>query len=310
MGPRASRAILSYCPGARAVALAAGLAVWVAAGAADAQLSRPIGAGMRDAGMADAVRSVATGHSALVWNPAAMSQLIAYELHVGYGYNGLMDSHTAGVSVVDSATNPYISVGVGYAFNAADPIAPGAGGKLGADRMSHRLRGALSSGYRGEGFSAFVGASVQWQRLELDEFQGTDHFGVDVGALLIFADMIRLGIVGHNLIEESAYADMPRQLGSGISLVYEGFTAAFDVTADFDTRLDTELLYAIGLQYVLMEMVPLRLGFDLDEITDSKRVTAGLGYWGGMFGIDIGYQQDVEDTDRFVVGIDFRAFIP
>lgn len=256
------------------------------------------------AGMGDAGRSTAIGYDALQLNPAAMSQVFTYEMETGYLYDGRSYSHAPTVGIVDSATNQNIAVGVSYTYwNAGnDDSLP--------EAQASQIRAAISSGFRSSALSAHVGVGMRW--LDLDVANGTDNdsWGIDAGVLLTFADMLRVAVVGHNLLNTEPAYDMPRSLGVGASIMYESFLFAVDTVVDFDSRDEAKAGYHIGAQYVLMDMIPVRLGFIADRVTETNSMTGGIGFWTPEFGIDVGYQHNVEHVEDFRVGLDIRVYVP
>lgn len=268
-----------------------------------AQWLRESGAAMSAAGIGDAARSTAYGQAALVFNPAGISQVPVYELQTGYAYTNLIEGHALSASIVDSATNEIVSAGVGYAF---------AHRQLTSDLtfQTHQLRGALASGYRGETLSVFGGAGIRWLRQSPEEGDADDYLTMDVGALLVLSNLVRIGIVGQNLIPSDRGAGLPTTIGTGLAATYGGFLVAFDTAIDLDTNDEVSVQYNFGLQYTVLDMLPLRLGFQLDKIVEDKRMTAGLGYWSPLLAVDIGYQHSLDNTDSFLVGLDLRIMIP
>lgn len=258
---------------------------------------------MSAAGIGDAARSTAYGQAAMVFNPAGISQVPVYELQIGYGYTNILEGHALSASIVDSATNDYVAAGVGYSF----------GHRQISEQISlqtHQLRGALASGFRGETVSVFGGAGVRWYRSSPDEGDATDYLTMDVGALLVLSNLVRIGIVGQNLIPTDRDAGLPTTIGTGLAATYGGFLAAFDTAIDLDTNEDVSVQYNFGLQYTVLDMLPLRIGFQLDKIVEDKRMTAGIGYWSPLLAVDIGYQHSIDNTDSFLVGLDLRIMVP
>ena len=124
---------------------------------ANGEVRRKAGLSMQSAGMGDATRSTSVGHNALIQNPAGMSQVKAYQVTTGFGYNHQDYQSMPTISFVDSLLNPMLAAGVGYTFRAAS-------GFQGDNdrRREHHTRGALSTGYFGEAFGFALGAGLQW----------------------------------------------------------------------------------------------------------------------------------------------------
>ena len=281
---------------------------------AQAQISRPLGAGAQAAGFGDAVRASALGHNALYFNPAGMAQSPSYRITTQFSFANDLESYVPSVSLVDSATNRFLAAGVGYAFGSSKPT-----GGVSGDRENHEIRGALATGFTGENVGVYVGASMLWSGLSIDDSDLESFWTMDAGAIVSFQNIVRIGVVGHNLIPNDAPAVLPLQLGMGASAMFSGFIIEFDSVLDFDTHDSMKPMYQVGTQYTVMGMVPLRLGFQYDDIhlvpdgndfVPGKRITAGIGYWSPSFMVDVGYQQDVVHTSDFGVGIELSFFVP
>jgi opacity protein-like surface antigen len=263
-------------------------------------------------GKAYAVRSSGFANEALYFNPAGMSQVQMYSIEGGYTYLNEVVGHYADVSIVDSVTNQYVAAGLAYAYiDSNQPVGFDVGGS--DTRIAHQLRAALSSGYRGQDFSAFVGVGMRWMNLTLGDREAVDPVTMDVGALVVIKNVFRVGIVGHNLIEHpDERNELPRQLGVGASFFTSGFLAAFDALVDFDTVAKTKAIYSLGLEYDVASMLPIRAGYQYTDLLERHRITVGLGYYSQVFAVDVGYMQDVssEDKSDATVGVDLRFFLP
>lgn len=269
-------------------------------------------AGMGALGKADAVRASGFANDALYFNPAAMAQVMMYSIETGYTYQNEVMGHVFDVSIVDSTTNQYIALGLGYSYFDTQQLR---GATIpGTDsRSGHQLRAALASGYRGKDFSAFAGAGVRWMNLKIADNDPLDPVTMDAGILLVIKDLVRLGVTGHNLIEHpDERLEMPRQIGVGTSVVVSQFLAEFDAVVDFDSRDDTRAQYSVGLEYDVAGMLPLRIGYMYSDILERHRISAGLGYYSQVVAVDLGYMQDVSSADKSdaTVGLDLRIFLP
>jgi len=274
-----------------------------------------VGADARSAGFADAVHAAPAGRTALYFNPAGMSLFRTYEVGTGYDltYTPDQQTHTLGASIVDSSTNDVFALGVGYAFDVIPTLANApthSGDSDALARQAHHLRVGMSSGYQSESFSILAGVAYQWLSLNLDETCESNHHNLDAGILISGGQFLQIGVTGHNLLKEDPLAEMPRQMGVGLAIPVDLFIGAFDVLIDFETRDKPTARYAVGAQYTAAQILPLRVGFQLDTIADTKRITAGIGYTEPLFSVDLGYQHNLMNTDEVIVGIDLRFVVP
>jgi hypothetical protein len=95
----------------------AGLGALVASAlAAPPAAAREDGAPAAALGLADAVRSSATGAAGLYFNPAGMGLNHQYSFEAGYSFTKDQPGHAVGASAVDSKTNPALAMGMAYTF--------------------------------------------------------------------------------------------------------------------------------------------------------------------------------------------------
>jgi hypothetical protein len=268
-----------------------------------AAYAREEGASASSLGVSDAVRSSAVGPAGLTFNPAAMHQLMQYAIETGYEYSQPIDGHTFSVAVVDSATNAAIAMGVGYSYIY--------GHEVGSDveRTGHNLRFGAASGWRGENWSVHAGASGRYLSLSVGSDGAAEGITMDAGLLVVVGGMFRFAVVGHHLVD-TGLKETPRQLGFGTSIYVNSFIASFDAVLDFETQDETKAQYRVGLEYAVMDRLPIRLGYESDRLVGSHAISAGLGYVTRVIGIDFGFRQNLVDTSDNVFSLNIRGFIP
>jgi hypothetical protein len=251
--------------------------------------------------VADAVRSSAVGSTALYFNPAAMHQFIQYSVETGYQFLNSNQGHVFTASAVDSATNQSLAAGMSYSYIRGDSPAN-------LDRKGHQIRGGMATGYRGRDFSGHIGVGLRYLDLTVDD-EKKDDITIDVGGLLVFNNILRIAAVGHNLIE-SDFIEAPRRVGLGTSLFYKGFLVSFDTVLDFETLSHTEAQYNLGAEYAIANQLPLRVGYQMDKISDTQYITGGLGYVSRTVAIDFGFRQNLKNKDDNIFSFNLRFFIP
>ena len=278
------------------------LGVFLESGEAEAEIRRKAGLSSLSAGMGDATRSTSVGHNALMINPAAMSQVRTYQITTGFGYGHIENQVMPTLSLVDSALNPLLALGVGYTYR-------GATGFLGDQnpRREHHTRGGISTGYAGPEFGLFLGAGATWLNMGQDSGDAFDALTADLSMLVMLLQTLRIGVVGHNLFElteNPSRGDLPRSLGTGISASAAQFLISFDTDTDFDSYDRPKTSYHVGAQAMVLPNLPFRLGYAADPGEKAHRLTGGIGYWTTAFMADIGFQQNVKNSADFFLGLD------
>ena len=269
-------------------------------GVADA---REDGASGSALGLGDAVRSTAVGPAALYFNPAALHHFTQYTIETGYQYLSQFAGHAFSVAAADSASNQWLAMGAAYTYYWGHELTTDVA------RKGHGLRVAVATGYRGDGFSVHAGASYRYINLQIGETGKSLVNTIDVGILATIKGMFRLGVTGHNLIP-TYLAEAPRQLGFGASFLYENFLIAFDPVMDFDTHQKVTLQYNFGAEYAISGIIPLRLGYQLDKVTNNQYITGGIGYVSKWVAADFGFRQNLFNGADNIFSVNVRAFIP
>ena len=263
-------------------------------------------------GVGDAVRATASGASALYFNPAGMSRFRQYAIDAGYNFSNLLDGHTFTTSTVDSATNGLLGMGFGYAYVSSV--------LSGRDRDGHTLRGALSTGYHGKGFSILAGVAVRYASLaigaadseENGEVDDVEFVTLDVGLMGTIGSVFSFGVVGKNLIDTKFLVEGPRAVAFGIAGHYKGFQVSADLDLDLQSGSDDKPIvgYAFGAQYVVKQMIVLRLGFSGGGFSGEKKISAGAAYVSKLVGVDLGVRHNLDNTSDTSFGLGVKVFLP
>ena len=132
---------------------------------------------------------------------------------------------------------------------------------------------------------------------------------LDLGALLGVGDRFWVGVAGQNLISFSS-VHAPRLLGVGTGLTIAPVNVGATAVVDFESRPETIVSPAGGVEVVLMNALALRTGFNWDRATDQKRMGGGLGYISQYVGVDLGYGHDVTGRDNWLIQASIRVFLP
>jgi hypothetical protein len=259
----------------------------------------------RAMGMGGAVRGDPVANSALVYNPAGMARAIVYSAQGQFFRSGAGELNAAGVSVVDSKTQPRLAMGAAYGYVFSDAGAP-------VETKGHDVRLGFASPLDPQN-SLSMGLTLHYIHLDRTELDDFKRLTADVGLLWSPSGMLHLGLVGHNLIKTDN-PELPRQAGAGIGITSGLIALDLDVLADFDTAEDTKAVVHGGLELLLAEIIPLRMGFIYDKARDRTLATGGLGLLGGGadaagFQINLAYQQDVSNSDDFVMSAGATFFL-
>lgn len=251
----------------------------------------------RAMGMGGAVRGDPVANSALIHNPAGMARAMVYAAQAQYFRSGPSDANAVAVNVVDSKTQPNLAMGVAYGYQFTDSGAP-------MEASGHDARLGMATPLIPQQLS--LGVSLHYMYLERDKADDLKRFTADVGLLWSPSQVLHVGLVGQNLIKTDDPA-APRKLGGGLAFTSGPLSIDVDVMADLDTAEETKPVVHAGLEVLLGEVVPLRGGVVYDKARDRTLATGGLGVMGGggggpsAFQLNLAYQQDVDDSDFYLL---------
>ena len=215
--------------------------------------------GPRAAGMGDANVGIPVGNDALFANPAGLALYPRYCMEFFWQRKTESDGNLFSASIVDSKSGA-VAGGIAYTYDTEGPD--------GSIRHGRRLD--IGPAYRLTG---------------------------DAGLPFILAKGMTFGITGHNVVNPVEEANTaPRTLGAGASAnLFGNLTLAVDWRQSFE-REGMPWSWFFGAEYFAFGAFPLRAGYVIDQITDERRWTAGLGYIDQSFGIDLAYSRTVSDT--------------
>lgn len=259
----------------------------------------------RALGMGGAVRADPVGNTAVLYNPAGMSRAYMYSLEGGYLRAG-DDRNLLSVNIVDSKTQPALAVGLAYGFEFSD-----AGTDEG--QLGHDVRLAMSTPLVQDVLN--LGVGLNYLRYQRDGGEDLSDFTLDVGALISLDRSFHIGLVGDNLISVDDPA-FPRRAGGGVAYTGGMVVADVDVLADFDTHPEgVKPVFAAGLELLLAESVPLRIGVEHSQavVDGETSISGGLGFVTGKGAqgtrLTLGHKQSIDDGSRFTFGLGLTFYL-
>ena len=253
--------------------------------------------GARAAGMAEAHNALSEGTGGMWHNPAGIARAYMYALEGNFSYTPT--GNVLSAAIVDSKTNPKISagLGLGYFFSrTAGPEVTALDIRLPIavpvvqDRVSVGLRG-------------------RYLRAKAGELEIINGFSLDAGVLFRVQEGIHLGISALNLIDPCknvlCEGIAPLTVGAGGSFSRQGFTAAVDAEFDLGSGDSTGVNVDVGGEYLIEDMVPVRLGYQFKSLSESHGLAIGSGWRSKTAGVDLSYQHDltVQQFGRLLLGV-------
>jgi hypothetical protein len=222
----------------------------------------------RGAGMS-AVRGDPVGSSAVIYNPAGLSRALFYAVEGQYFRAQPEGINLAGVTVVDSRTQPQLAVGITYGYQFTDKSADlqhnGQDIKVAMAHAAVPERLHLGFAFRyiaiNRSHHEDLIADAAESATELAELDALEGFTLDAGLLFSPSRSFHIGLVGQNLIDLDD-PSVPMQAGGGIAYTGRPVVIAVDGMADFSTHPDgVRPVISAGTEVLFGELVPFRLGY-------------------------------------------------
>jgi hypothetical protein len=295
--------------------------------------------GARAISLGEAYRATATGNDAIYFNPAGLVVIPRYSPETHYQFDLVQEQHVIDISVVDSKTSP-MAAGLAYTFN---------GELTTRTSLQHTATLALAAPVADKYLS--VGAGLKYVNVS-DAFLGNylNALSADLGLLSRPFGGLSFAAVGYNLIPiqsarvplsagfataldlgplsalifggSPSFGAMPNAAGTASSSTMgdlvgplSGWTWEVDWHLAFATLYGTQSRWSVGTEYLLLEMVPLRAGYQYEERAfgtgedDDHLVSVGAGFIIPFFGFDIAYQQSVIRADRAQFAMSLKFFL-
>jgi hypothetical protein len=159
--------------------------------------------------------------------------------------------------------------------------------------------------------SFFVGATGKYQSLNGPQDDEMRAANVDASAFYKAASLVSLGVSGYNLLNAGHKTIQPRGIGVGAAVGDERhFQLSADWRGDFDRKGKLTNLYAAGGEVLLLDILPVRVGYLRDETRNASAWSAGVGLVSASgLAVDFSYRQGIERTDDRTLAIALKLFL-
>jgi hypothetical protein len=263
--------------------------------------------------MADALHAAGTGAAAVHLNPANMVLIHGYVLEGNYLLLGNEGMQAFNLAVVDSVTS---RLGAGVYFDYINSEAHNAANVKVGDRSGYESGVALALPF---GDWVSIGATPKFQSIDQPVAAGgkADGFTFDVGANVHPFQVVRFGIAATNLIEQNS-TRAPRTFMLGGAVQTQSLILDFDFLYDFDSRRlfglsDTSAArsYYLGGEYLIMERMALRVGYNHDGVLSQNLLAFGLSFVTTQAQLDFGARRGLDGPGEqsWQLGFGLRLFV-
>ncbi len=232
----------------------------------------------RTLSMGGAFRALAYGTEVIEGNPAGLAARKRYLVEVTGAYDPNSDFGSGSIGAMDSSTS-FLAAGINYRYlvDGGHPFRRGHQATVGlAIPIASRI---------------FLGASGKY--LNLGGLGARNGVTADAGLLIRIADSIGISISGHNLIDMRV-VDFRPYFAAGVGYAAGPLAVAVDVRADFASVKDqTRLTYHGGAELFVTEGLPIRAGFERDQLNHASYWSAGFGLVDTGGGLDFAYRHEL-----------------
>jgi opacity protein-like surface antigen len=218
-------------------------------------------------------RATTSSTAALAGNVANMAMIPVYDLETAFSNVAGERTFGTGGAVVDSRT----------AKVAAGVMTRGVFGNRARDYSGFDVKLGLAMAL-GERLSA--GIAGRYVKLDANESSASGQpigphvkgFTMDAAVRLTLTEGLHLAVLGENLIDRHS-ALVPQRVGGGVGYSWKRMLdVGFDLLADLSTFESAAVLLGTGVELVLAEKFPLRVGYRGDLGREIHALTAGLAY--------------------------------
>ena len=248
----------------------------------------------RNIAMGGAYEALGYGAETIGGNPAGLSLYKRYQIEAtgswdvpqGYGFGS--------VAVADS-TNP-LSMGISYHFATF-------GGEQ--RRWAHLTTVALAYS-----FGELIHLGFATRHHAIIGPPNANSVSINAGIIAKPASFLTLGFSGHNLIHVFN-KDITRYFVASIGIQILGqLTPTFDLRMDFNQVVAgvviPRLAYHGGIEWLIAQTFPIRIGYQFDNIQNHQYLSAGVGWFSEGSGIDFAYRHELGGSEGRLLSLTLK----
>ena len=272
----------------------------------------------RSAAMGGALRALGGGTSAVQLNPATMATTRVYHLGASTQLTPQTSRYVFGGTAIDSITGKlagsvsfmgglpmdpgglnrsFIDLRVGAAYGLADRIYIGLAGRYAQVSQSSRTApfglGPVDASHPTPVKDAVAGGLVDPKTPDVRPML-LNTFTFDAGLNVKLTDGLYLAAVGQNLTFQDSGL-LPAILGGGLGFGTKSFSIEGDGLADLASWGKPTARLMLGGEYLVLDHIPVRLGYRFDQGARLHTLSAGSGYVGTEFAIEASVKQTLSN---------------
>jgi hypothetical protein len=263
----------------------------------------------RSAGLAGAARAIGNGTAGLFLNPASIALNRLYHIEGIFQMTPEAGRYVGGGAIVDSIMNRYgLAGGLAVSYGVLDA------GE--ADWSTFDLRTALAYPISDK---LFLGVAPRYASithalpgLKKDEEARSQlnlhAFTLDAGVTVKPTDSLHISIVGHNVVSNH-WGTFPIVVGGGVGYATDLFAVEVDGVADLDSYEGVTARVMGAGEMLAGEHYPIRLGYRYDQGANLHAISAGIGYIGTEFALELSARRTIADPGATTVVLGLAYYV-
>jgi hypothetical protein len=223
-------------------------------------------------------------------NPALLAMYKRYQLELGGAWDIPNGYGFGGIAIIDSATSA-LAYGQSYTLVTFDSPFGRSVAHLNTTAIAYPFADWLS-----------LGVSARYQIITGP--YATNSITMAAGAAVRIFDAWIIAFSGHNLIPVASPL-VNRFFALSTSASFGSFTPSFEWRMDFNAPFP-RFAWATGVEWIAGDVVPIRAGFDWDNITGTRYLSAGVGFTVSGSGVDVAYRHELGGYNGRLIAVTLR----
>lgn len=244
----------------------------------------------RNVGMGGAYEAMGYGAETIAGNPAALSLYRRYQIEASGAWDIPQGYGFATVAVADS-TNA-VAAGLSYHF-----------ATFGGTERRYAHLTSLALAYA---FGDMIHIGITTRHQVLVGASNTNSVTMNAGLLVRPIEWLTIGFSGHNLI--GVYnRDIQRYFVASIAGQFFGqLSPAFDLHMDFNDPAKARFSFHGGVEWLISQTFPIRLGYQYDGIFNHHYIGGGIGWFSDGSGVDLSYRHEIGNQDGRMIALTLK----
>lgn len=243
----------------------------------------------RNLAMGGAYMSLGYGAEAVGGNPAALAAYKRYQTEISGAWD-VPNGMGLGTFALADSTNA-LAGGISYHFVTFGGL--------------ERRYGHLTTIAAAYSLADWIHLGVSGRHHVLVGASNTNSITMNAGLLIRPAQFLSIGISGHNLIN-NFNKDITRYFVASVSsMLFNQLTPIFDLRADFNQPTPRFAFHG-GLEWLIAMTVPVRVGYQHDNIMNHRYISGGIGFFSQGSGVDFAYRHEIGGAEGRLVSLTLK----